>query len=83
MTINILQANFYRAVQFCRQMGMQLVSITNLAENNRLGKFVEEIGKFFTNFAELKKITYCNNQRTQSYDQLRENMIFLYIIFVW
>ncbi|KAJ8940569.1 hypothetical protein NQ318_012968 [Aromia moschata] len=40
----IFKANFFRAMQYCRQQGMQLVSIPNQAVNDRLGKFAEEIG---------------------------------------
>ncbi|KAJ8979613.1 hypothetical protein NQ317_010516 [Molorchus minor] len=40
----VFRANFYRAMQFCRQQGMQLVSIQSKAENDRLGRFAEEIG---------------------------------------
>ncbi|KAJ8977875.1 hypothetical protein NQ317_016145, partial [Molorchus minor] len=41
----VFRANFYRAMQFCRQQGMQLVSIQSKAENDRLGRFAEEIGE--------------------------------------
>ncbi|KAJ8940565.1 hypothetical protein NQ318_012964 [Aromia moschata] len=39
-----LQSNFFRAMQYCRQQGMHLVSISNHAEQDRLGKFAAEIG---------------------------------------
>ncbi|XP_050514485.1 C-type lectin 37Da-like [Diabrotica virgifera virgifera] len=47
---NVFRANFYGAFQFCRQQGMQLVSIMNDAENDRLGKFADEIGLQYEHF---------------------------------
>ncbi|XP_072397762.1 C-type lectin mosGCTL-7-like [Diabrotica undecimpunctata] len=45
-----VKANFYGAFQFCRLQGMQLVSIMNDAENDRLGKFADEIGLKYEHF---------------------------------
>ncbi|KAJ8940564.1 hypothetical protein NQ318_012963 [Aromia moschata] len=40
----VFRSNFYRAIQYCRQQGMQLVSIPTQAINDRLGKYIGEIG---------------------------------------
>ncbi|XP_072397193.1 perlucin-like [Diabrotica undecimpunctata] len=45
-----VKASFDGASQFCRQQGMQLVSIMNKDENERLGKFTDEIGLNYEHF---------------------------------
>ncbi|CAG9855655.1 unnamed protein product [Phyllotreta striolata] len=47
---SIFQTNFYRAMQFCRQQGMQLLSINSEAENERIGKFVKDKGYLHNRF---------------------------------
>ncbi|KAJ8940567.1 hypothetical protein NQ318_012966 [Aromia moschata] len=40
----IFKANYFSALQFCRQQGMHLVSITSHDENERIGHFIKDIG---------------------------------------
>ncbi|CAH1099003.1 unnamed protein product [Psylliodes chrysocephalus] len=41
---NIFTADFYKAIQFCRQQKMQLLSINSKLENDRIGRFIEDNG---------------------------------------
>ncbi|CAH1098999.1 unnamed protein product [Psylliodes chrysocephalus] len=47
---SIFQTNFYSAMQFCRQQGMQLLSINNDEENQRIGNFIKDKGFTFNRF---------------------------------
>ncbi|CAG9856170.1 unnamed protein product [Phyllotreta striolata] len=40
----VFTANWYKALQFCRQQGMQLLSIATKTENDRIGKFLIDNG---------------------------------------
>ncbi|CAH1099002.1 unnamed protein product [Psylliodes chrysocephalus] len=40
----VFQANFYTALHFCRQQGMHLLSISNEAENQKIGNMIKEKG---------------------------------------
>lgn len=40
-----IQANWYKAAQYCRYHGMHLTSISNQEENDRLEKYIKDYGK--------------------------------------
>uniref|UniRef100_A0A6P7GFP0 Uncharacterized protein LOC114341862 n=1 Tax=Diabrotica virgifera virgifera TaxID=50390 RepID=A0A6P7GFP0_DIAVI len=40
-----IKANFYAAHHFCRQQGMQLLTINSDAENHKISEFATQIGK--------------------------------------
>ncbi|XP_072396187.1 C-type lectin mosGCTL-7-like isoform X2 [Diabrotica undecimpunctata] len=40
----LLYANFFKALQFCRQQGMHLLSISSQQENDGIGKFIYDNG---------------------------------------
>ncbi|XP_057654302.1 C-type lectin 37Db-like [Diorhabda carinulata] len=40
----VFKTNFFKAMQFCRQQGMQLLSISSREEDNRIGNFLRQNG---------------------------------------
>lgn len=40
----VFKTNFFKAMQFCRQQGMQLLSISSREEDKRIGNFLKENG---------------------------------------
>lgn len=46
LPILLLQANWYKAAQYCRFHGMHLASLSSQEDNDRLEKHVNDFGKF-------------------------------------
>jgi hypothetical protein len=42
--LHMLQANWYRAAQYCRYHGMHLASINSQEENDKLEKHIRDFG---------------------------------------
>jgi hypothetical protein len=42
--LRVLQANWYRAAQYCRYHGMHLASISSQEENDKLEKHIRDFG---------------------------------------
>ncbi|XP_072396448.1 C-type lectin mosGCTL-7-like isoform X2 [Diabrotica undecimpunctata] len=40
----VFKGNYFKATQFCRQQGMQLLSINSHIENQRIGQFILDTG---------------------------------------
>ncbi|CAG9839352.1 unnamed protein product [Diabrotica balteata] len=47
---SVFKANYFKATQYCREQGMQLLSISNHLENEKLGKFIGDKGLALTWF---------------------------------
>lgn len=45
MCVFPLQANWFKATQYCRYHGMHLASISSQEENDRLEKHIRDFGK--------------------------------------
>uniref|UniRef100_A0A8D8MYB1 Macrophage mannose receptor 1 n=1 Tax=Culex pipiens TaxID=7175 RepID=A0A8D8MYB1_CULPI len=44
--IPVIKANWFKAVEFCHSLGMQLVTIDSREENDALAKFIQSTDKF-------------------------------------